>query len=51
MCTRYEGWESQRLDDLCINNLSMQVFSDSGLSLSFLSALKRKSSFVVSKRK
>ena len=52
MCTRYEGFESHRLDDLYIDNSSIPSFLDSSSSLSFLSALlKRKPFFVCSKRK
>jgi len=49
MCTNDERLASLRLSDLCIDQASMQLFSD--FSLSLFALLKRKSLFVSSKRK
>lgn len=52
MCTHYEGLESHRPNNLYIDSVAIHSFSNFSLSVSFFSAsLKRKPSFVCSKRK
>lgn len=51
MCNNFEQLLSLRLSNLCIDRASMQLFSDSSISLSIFALLKRKSLFVFSKRK
>lgn len=53
MCTNNERLPSLRLSNLSadVDQASMQIFSDSTISLSTFASLKRKPSFVCSKRK